>query len=59
MSGAPDGAALKLLFTGNPQLPILVMSAHDDALRRAAWPQAFAKPFDSAELLAAVEKLWR
>jgi CheY-like chemotaxis protein len=56
--GAPDGAALKLLFARNPELPILVMSAHDEALRQAAWPLAFAKPFDSGKLLAAVEKLW-
>jgi DNA-binding NtrC family response regulator len=58
IAGAPDGAALKLLFERNPQLPILVMSAHDEALRQAAWPLAFAKPFDSGKLLAAVEKLW-
>jgi two-component system, response regulator PdtaR len=58
IAGAPDGAALKLLFERNPQLPILVMSAHDEALRQAAWPVAFAKPFDSGKLLAAVEKLW-
>jgi DNA-binding NtrC family response regulator len=59
LSGSPDGAALKLLCECNPQLPILVMSAHEEALRQAAWPQAFAKPFDSGTLLAAVEKLWR
>jgi DNA-binding NtrC family response regulator len=57
--GAPDGAALALLFQRNPKLPILVMSAHEEALRQAAWPRAFAKPFDSGALLAAVEELWR
>jgi CheY-like chemotaxis protein len=57
--GAPDGAALTLLFQRNPELPILVMSAHEEALRQAAWPRAFAKPFDSGALLSAVEKLWR
>jgi DNA-binding NtrC family response regulator len=59
ISGAPDGAALKLLQERNPELPIVVMSAHDEALRQAAWPQAFAKPFDSEAVLAAVEKLWQ
>ena len=59
LKGAPDGAALALLFQRNPELPILVMSAHEDALREAAWPRAFAKPFDSGALLATVEKLWR
>jgi two-component system, response regulator PdtaR len=56
--GAPDGAALTLMFQRNPELPILVMSAHEDALLQAAWPQAFAKPFDSGALLSAIEKLW-
>jgi CheY-like chemotaxis protein len=59
MPGEPDGAALHHLLKGNPRLPVLLMSAHDEALSQMAWLQAFAKPFDSHEVLAAVEKLWR
>jgi DNA-binding NtrC family response regulator len=57
--GGPDGAALQKLLERIPQLPVLVMSAHPDAIEQASWPVSFPKPFKTDELLAAVEKLWR
>ncbi len=59
MPGGPDGAALHRLLERIPELPVLVMSAHPDALEQASWPVAFPKPFKTGEVLAAVEKLWR
>jgi CheY-like chemotaxis protein len=58
MPGSPDGAALRLLLDRIPQLPVLVVSGHQDALDRVGWPHSFPKPFDSMQLLAAVEALW-
>jgi CheY-like chemotaxis protein len=58
MPGTPDGAALRLLLDRIPQLPVLVVSGHHEALERAGWPNSFPKPFDSLKLLAAVEALW-
>jgi CheY-like chemotaxis protein len=59
MPGGPDGTALRRLIQRIPQLPVLVMSAHAEAIEEIAWPQTFIKPFDTAAILAAVEKLWR
>jgi CheY-like chemotaxis protein len=59
MPGSPDGAALRLLLQKNPQLPVLVMSGHQEAIELAQFPNTFVKPFDSHALLAAVEKLWQ
>jgi CheY-like chemotaxis protein len=59
MPGAPDGAALRLLLERLPELPVVVVSGHQDAIDRLGWPRSFAKPFDSVKLLAAVEELWR
>jgi len=58
MPGGPDGAALRRLLERIPQLPVLVMSAHPDAIAHSSWPVAFQKPFKTSELLEAVEKLW-
>jgi len=57
--GGPDGAALHRLLERIPELPVLVMSAHPDAIAHSSWPVTFQKPFKTDELLAAVEKLWR
>jgi DNA-binding NtrC family response regulator len=59
MPGGPDGAALARLEQKFPFLPVLVMSAHPDALAQVPPASAFAKPFDTGELLDAVETLWR
>jgi CheY-like chemotaxis protein len=59
MPGSPDGAALRLLLQKNPQLPVLVMSGHQEAIEETRFPQTFVKPFDTQALMAAVEKLWR
>src|SRR4051812_13610235 len=54
-----DGAALRRLLDRLPGLPVLVMSAHPDALRIAAGLPVFAKPFDTGRLITALEHLWR
>jgi CheY-like chemotaxis protein len=56
--GGPDGAALQRLLEKFPRLPVLVISAHPDAIASVSWPNLFPKPFDTGEVLAAVEKLW-
>ena len=57
--GGPDGAALQRLLERNPKLPVVVMSGYADSIAQAAWPLTFEKPFQTARLLEAVEKLWR
>jgi CheY-like chemotaxis protein len=57
--GGPDGAALQRLLERIPRLPVLVMSAHSDAIEQTSWPVAFPKPFKTSDLLEALEKLWR
>ncbi|HUK66768.1 MAG TPA: response regulator, partial [Anaeromyxobacteraceae bacterium] len=53
--GGPAGAAMRELSTKFPKLPMLIVTAYPDAppLPHAAF---FAKPFDTAALLAEVEK---
>jgi CheY-like chemotaxis protein len=57
--GGPDGAALKLLLQRYPKLPVLLMTAHQDAMEHAPPLPCFSKPLDTGVLLAAVESLWR
>jgi CheY-like chemotaxis protein len=59
LPGGPDGEALRLLLQRFPHLPILVMSAHKEALRHAASLPVFPKPFQTGMVLQVVEKLWR
>ena len=59
MPGERDGAALRLLLEKSPQLPVLVMSGHPEAIAQSPTAQIFPKPFKIEELLAAVEGLWR
>ena len=59
MPGAPDGAALHRLMDRFPNLPVLVMSAHADALAHARGVRCYTKPMDTGEVLKAVEELWR
>ena len=60
LPGGPDGQALSALTRRFPKLPVLVVSAHPDAIARvpAALP-LFPKPFETGKLIDAVEKLWR
>jgi len=54
--GGPDGEAMRRLAARFPGLPIIIMTA----LHEAATPPSqafFQKPFDTAALLAAVERL--
>lgn len=54
--GGPDGEAMRRLGRRFPGLPMLIMTG----FRTAAEPDGpafFSKPFDTAELLAAVERL--
>ncbi len=59
MPGERDGAALRLLLEQSPQLPVLVMSGHPEAIALFPRSRIFPKPFDMDELLGAVEELWR
>jgi len=59
LPGGPDGAALVKLRERFPVLPMLVMSAHPDSIAQDSWPITLPKPFDTGEMLKAVEKLWR
>jgi len=59
MAGGPDGAALGRLLDKFPKLPVLVMSAHPDALAHARGVPCFTKPVDTGEMLKVVEQLWR
>jgi FixJ family two-component response regulator len=54
--GGPDGEAMRRLGLKFPGLPILIMTGvHDQPV--AGSPAHFKKPFDTAEVLAAVERL--
>lgn len=59
MPGVPDAAALKRMLTKFPALPVLVMSGHADAIAEIQGPRIFPKPFETGQVVAAVEKLWR
>ena len=59
MPGGSDGEALRRLRQRFPNLPILVMSAYQDAFPHAASLPLFPKPFQTGKLLDALEKLWR
>jgi CheY-like chemotaxis protein len=54
--GGPDGAAMRRLGERVPGLPIIVITAHDVDVP-GAYRALFRKPFDTAELLGAVERL--
>jgi CheY-like chemotaxis protein len=59
LPGGPDGAAVQGLREKFPGLPILIMSAHRDALSHVTGGPVFAKPFDTGGVLQELEKLWR
>ncbi len=53
--GGPAGEAMRCLATKFPGLPMLVVSAYDDAAP-VAYEARFTKPFDTRALLDAVER---
>jgi CheY-like chemotaxis protein len=55
--GGPDGAAMQRLAAKYPGLPMIVVTAHHDAWPALPHQGFFHKPFDTAALLAAVERL--
>lgn len=57
--GGRDGEALRTLLRRFPALPTLVITAYPEALSDRAGRPVFAKPFDTAQLLRAVEQLHR
>jgi len=57
LPGGADGAAMLSLAARFPALPMLVMTAHVDANPPLPHEGLFHKPFDTAQLLAAVERL--
>ena len=57
--GGPDGAALTGLLERFPSLPVLVISAHVEAMARAGNLPCFSKPVNTREVLEKVEELWR
>lgn len=56
--GGGDGEALRRLMEIFPRLPVLVTSAYEHALAGAPLLPRFPKPFDTAAVMAAIEKLW-
>ena len=56
--GGPAGEAMRRLATTYPGLPMIVVTAYEDSppLPHAGF---FTKPFDTRELLAAVDRLYR
>jgi two-component system, response regulator PdtaR len=55
--GGPDGIAMTELAHKYPGLPILVVTGHD-VVPPEAHAGLFRKPFQTAELMAAVERIW-
>jgi two-component system, response regulator PdtaR len=54
--GGPDGEAMRRLAAKYPTLPIVVVTAHDQVTPPVPHAGYFRKPFDTGELLAAVER---
>ena len=57
LPGGPDGEAMRRLAERFPGLPLLVVTAHPAQLPPVPHRGLFAKPFDTAALLAAVERI--
>ena len=56
--GGPDGEAMRRFSRAFPGLPIFIITAHPEVENRLDQPSAgfFTKPFDTATLLAALER---
>ena len=57
--GGPDGEAMRRLAHRFPGLPLIVITAYAKSDPPVPAAQIFEKPFDTAALLAAVERLYR
>jgi len=57
--GGPDGEGMRRLARRFPGLPMLVVSGHLDVSPPVEHQGFFAKPFDTACLLAAIERLYQ
>jgi CheY-like chemotaxis protein len=57
--GGKDGAALERLRARFPEVPVLVITAHDDPLAPIPHATVFHKPFSTQALLDTLEALWR
>ena len=55
--GGPDGEALRLVRERFPELPTFLVTAHPDALPKDVDVRVVEKPFDTQELLAALEQV--
>jgi DNA-binding NtrC family response regulator len=55
--GGPDGEAIRRLAAKFPDLPLIVMTAHADAVDQPSHSRVFFKPFDPQELLDYLERL--
>jgi DNA-binding NtrC family response regulator len=59
MPGAPDGEALRRMAAAFPQLPMIVITAFAERAPAVAHRGVFEKPFDTAQLLSALEQIYR
>ena len=59
MPGSPDGEAMRRLATRFPGLPMLVVTGYRDITPPVVPDGYFHKPFETANLLAAVERLYK
>lgn len=57
LPGGADGEAMRRLHAKFPDLPMVVITAHSDQAPPLQSAAIFRKPFDTAALLAAVERL--
>jgi two-component system, response regulator PdtaR len=55
--GGPDGEALRRVRERFPKLPTFIVTAHPDALPQGLNSRVLEKPFDTGELLAALEQV--
>jgi CheY-like chemotaxis protein len=55
--GGPDGEAMRRLAERHPGLPMIVVTAHGAEMPPLPHHDLFRKPFDTAVLVAAVERL--
>lgn len=59
MPGSPDGEAMRRLATRFPGLPMLVVTGYRDITPPVVPDDYFHKPFETARLLAAIERLYK
>ena len=56
LPGGPDGEALRRLRARFPELTVFIITAYPEGVPAGAATQVFAKPFDTAALLSALEQ---